>query len=53
MQAPPPPLQGPKYEPSVGTSVDPSLDESPPELPRQHLKSFPPGHLPLTLSPLH
>ena len=27
MQAPPPPLQGPKYEPSVGPSVDPSLDD--------------------------
>ena len=51
MQAPPPPPQGPLYvlsfsDGSIGVGgVGPPL--------RQHLKSFPPGHNPLTLSPLH
>jgi len=48
MQAPPPPMHGPKYL----FSDEPPSVEPPPEL-RQHLKSFPPGHFPPTLTPLH
>jgi len=47
MQAPPPPLHGPLYVESVvvGVVVFPPVT--------QHLKSLPPGHFPLKVSPLH
>ena len=53
MHAPPPPEQGPlkvlSFVPGVGVGV--GVGSICPL--RQHLKSLPPGHFPLTVSPPH
>lgn len=50
MQAPPPPLHGPKNKFSFDAN---KIISSLALFSRQHLKSFPPGHKPLIVSPFH